>query len=509
MKVGIMFANVAFFGTPEGAVALANAAEESGVESLWTVEHVVVPEGYESPYPYSPSGKMPGGETAPIPDPLAWISYMAALTTTVRLATGILILPQRNPVILAKECATIDVLSQGRLELGIGIGWLEEEFDAIGVPFAERMARTDEYVEALRALWSQDESFSGTFTSFSKARSNPKPVQEGGIPIVVGGHTKASARRAGRLGDGYFPARADNLAELIDEVRRPRRTRDATPTRSRSQPAGFRTSISPRGSRIWACRGSSCRRQRSHRTTSDEHSGNSQRTSSRRSASAPDARSAPLTRRRSLRDELQGVIGVRRDDLFHVVAVIRGEPHGHADPRRADDRRCEERVVAVESMQTNAALDHVHDHLDGSVADLDDLFGEVGRQRMELVVRDRREHRQLGMHTDVRNDDGAELVGRLGPRVEECVAEPIVVLAMPDEDQIVEDPLLRCDVRVDRARLDPAGLGDLTDGRPVVAALGEAPKRLFVDPAKRAVGCRADRDDREVGGRVGGGDLGS
>jgi probable F420-dependent oxidoreductase len=138
----------------------------------------------------------------------------------VRLATGILILPQRNPVVLAKECATIDVLSNGRLTLGIGIGWLKEEFDAIGVPFEERTGRTDEYVEALRALWSQDETHSGDFATFKDARSYPKPVQDGGVPIVVGGHTKGAARRAGRLGDGFFPARADGLADLIDEMRR-------------------------------------------------------------------------------------------------------------------------------------------------------------------------------------------------------------------------------------------------------------------------------------------------
>lgn len=215
-----MFANVMFFGTPAGAKALAKAAEDSGVESLWTVEHVVVPAGYESPYPYSPSGKMPGGETAPIPDPLAWISFMAALTTTVRLATGILILPQRNPVVLAKECATIDVLSGGRLTLGVGIGWLAEEFEAIGVPFDERVQRTEEHIEAMRALWSEDETFSGAHTSFSQARSFPKPVQDGGVPIVVGGHTKAAARRAGRLGNGFFPARAEDLSALIDECRR-------------------------------------------------------------------------------------------------------------------------------------------------------------------------------------------------------------------------------------------------------------------------------------------------
>ena len=220
MKVGIMFANVLFWGTRDGATKLAKACEDNGIESVWTVEHVVVPAGYESAYPYSSSGKMPGDETAPIPDPLAWLAFMAAHTTTVRLATGVLILPQRNPVILAKECATIDVLSDGRLELGVGIGWLEEEFNVIGVPFDERMARTDEYIEALRALWSDDETFDGRFTAFKQARSNPKPVQSGGIPIVVGGHTKASARRAGRVGNGYFPARADNMAELIDEVRR-------------------------------------------------------------------------------------------------------------------------------------------------------------------------------------------------------------------------------------------------------------------------------------------------
>jgi probable F420-dependent oxidoreductase len=219
MKVGIMFANVAFFGTPEGAEKLAQAAENAGVESLWTVEHVVVPAGYESPYPYSPTGKMPGDETAPIPDPLAWIAFMAAITKTVRLATGILILPQRNPVVLAKEAATIDVLSKGRLTLGVGIGWLAEEFAAIGVPFEERVDRTEENIRALRALWSDDETYDGPYSTFTKARSYPKPVQEGGVPIVVGGHTKAAARRAGRLGNGFFPGRGDT-AELIDECRR-------------------------------------------------------------------------------------------------------------------------------------------------------------------------------------------------------------------------------------------------------------------------------------------------
>lgn len=218
MKVGTMFSNVMFFGTPDGAAKLARAAENNGIESLWAVEHVVVPQGYASQYPYSADGRMPGDETASIPDPLAWISYMAALTSTVRLCTGILILPQRNPVVLAKECSTIDVLSGGRFSLGVGIGWLKEEFDAIGVPFDERAARAEEYIEALRALWSTDETFHGRFADFTQARSYPKP-QQGSIPIVVGGHAKAAARRAGRLGDGFFPGK-NVTADLIEECRR-------------------------------------------------------------------------------------------------------------------------------------------------------------------------------------------------------------------------------------------------------------------------------------------------
>jgi alkanesulfonate monooxygenase SsuD/methylene tetrahydromethanopterin reductase-like flavin-dependent oxidoreductase (luciferase family) len=122
-----MFANAGPFSKPENAVGIAQLAEELGFESIWTVEHVVVPSGYQSPYPYSPDGKMPGGEHVPIPDPLIWLAYVGAATTTIRLATGILILPQRNPLILAKEVATLDRLTGGRVELGVGVGWLEEE----------------------------------------------------------------------------------------------------------------------------------------------------------------------------------------------------------------------------------------------------------------------------------------------------------------------------------------------------------------------------------------------
>src|SRR6476620_8322539 len=177
MEFGIVFANTGARTQPDDAVAMAQAAEEAGFDSLWTVEHVVVPAGYESSYPYSKSGRMPGTEDAPIPDPLIWLTYVAAATSTIRLATGILILPQRNPVVLAKETATLDQLSGGRLLLGIGVGWLKEEFDAIGVPFAERGARTDEAVTALRALWTQDAAtHHGRFSDFTDCVLRPHPV---------------------------------------------------------------------------------------------------------------------------------------------------------------------------------------------------------------------------------------------------------------------------------------------------------------------------------------------
>jgi probable F420-dependent oxidoreductase len=216
-----MFANVGPMAFAEGAAGIAQAAEAGGFESLWTVEHTVVPSGYESAYPYSKSGKMPGGEDFDIPDPLIWLTYVAAHTSTIRLGTGILILPQRNPVVLAKEIATLDRLSGGRVELGIGVGWLQEEFDAIGVPFDERGKRADDHVAAMRALWTQDKAtYQSDYISFTDAISRPQPTQNP-VPITIGGHSKIAARRAGRLGNGFFPGRGDHeeLAELFDIAR--------------------------------------------------------------------------------------------------------------------------------------------------------------------------------------------------------------------------------------------------------------------------------------------------
>ncbi len=221
MKFGLMFANTGPFATAQGVVDIATNAERVGFESVWTVEHVIWPEAYSSQYPYSPTGKMPGDSSSPIPDPLIWLSFAAAHTSTIRLATGILIVPQRNPLVLAKTVASLDLLSGGRLDLGIGVGWLEEEFDALKVPFADRGRRTDDYVAAMQALWAADDvTYDGEFAGFQNVTSNPKPVG-GTVPIVVGGHSKAAARRAGRLGDGFFPGRGsvEELAELIDVTR--------------------------------------------------------------------------------------------------------------------------------------------------------------------------------------------------------------------------------------------------------------------------------------------------
>ena len=154
MKFGLMYANAGPFAFPEMLTHLATTAERCGVESLWVVEHVVIPVGYESTYPYDPSGKIPAPEQVPMPDPLIALAYAAGITSTIKLATGILILPQRNPLYLAKEVASLDVLSHGRMILGIGIGWLKEEFDALKTPdFERRGAVTDEWLAIFKQLW--------------------------------------------------------------------------------------------------------------------------------------------------------------------------------------------------------------------------------------------------------------------------------------------------------------------------------------------------------------------
>src|SRR3954465_1554387 len=162
---------------------------------------------------------MPVPPEWPSPDPLAWLSYVAGITSSIRLVTGMLVLPQRNPVVLAKETATIDFLSGGRLSLGVGLGWFREEFTAVGVSFEDRVARFEESVEVLRMLWSGGGSYKGRYHRLRDVRCHPRPARPGGIPIIMGGHSVAAARRAGRLADGFCPAVADP-APLFAECRR-------------------------------------------------------------------------------------------------------------------------------------------------------------------------------------------------------------------------------------------------------------------------------------------------
>ncbi|MFD0366070.1 LLM class F420-dependent oxidoreductase [Nocardia sp. GCM10030253] len=221
MKFGILFANTGQMGEPTVATKFARVAEGLGFESLWASQHVVIPSGYTSPCPYTQTGRMPGGDEMSIPDPLVWLGYIAAATDTIRLATGAVIVPLLNPVVLAKQLATLDYLSGGRLEFGIGIGWMKEEFEAIGVPFEDRGARADEYISAIRALWTHPvASHHGKYINFDNCILRPLPAQKS-IPIHIGGNSVASARRAGSYGDGFLPMTRDvsALKSLLTEMR--------------------------------------------------------------------------------------------------------------------------------------------------------------------------------------------------------------------------------------------------------------------------------------------------
>jgi probable F420-dependent oxidoreductase len=220
MRFGLAFA--ASVGIDGGtAMEVCRRAEDAGFESVWGGEHVILPSSIESRYPYTVDGKIPATPDTPIPDPLIWLAFAAAAAPTLRLGTCILIVPQRNPLVLAKELATLDQLSNGRVELGLGVGWLREEFDALGVPWERRGARNDEYIEAMRTLWSGPEvEFHGEFVDFDRVTCSPRPVQAR-IPILVGGDTDAAIDRAVRIADGYFPGEGDvdRLAALITRVR--------------------------------------------------------------------------------------------------------------------------------------------------------------------------------------------------------------------------------------------------------------------------------------------------
>jgi probable F420-dependent oxidoreductase len=197
VKWGLFGINFGPCADPETAARVARCAEAAGFDSVWTGEHVVLPDPQVPPSPVPPE--------TPMLDPAVALSFLAGQTTTLRLATGIVILPQRNPLVLAKELASVDVVSGGRLVFGLGAGYLRAEFQALGAPFGDRGARTNEAIEVMRALWTQEKpAFQGRFWSFSGVAAMPRPVQKPHPPIVVGGESPAALRRAAAQGDGWY-----------------------------------------------------------------------------------------------------------------------------------------------------------------------------------------------------------------------------------------------------------------------------------------------------------------
>src|ERR1700760_1863331 len=219
MRLGLHALGIGSGATRAVIDAVAAAAEQSGFATLWSGEHVVMVDRSASRYPYSDDGQIAVPAAADWIDPLIGLSFAAAATSTIGIATGVLLLPEHNPVLIAKQAATLDTLSGGRFTLGVGIGWSREEFDALGVPFPRRAARTAEYVAAMRALWRDDvASFDGEFVHFDAVRVNPKPVADSGIPIVLGGNSDAALRRVAEYGDGWYGFNLDGVRDVAERV---------------------------------------------------------------------------------------------------------------------------------------------------------------------------------------------------------------------------------------------------------------------------------------------------
>jgi probable F420-dependent oxidoreductase len=214
MKFGLFGINTGPCANPASAAAVARAAEAAGFESLWTGEHIVLPD------PQVPPSPVPAD--TPFIDSAVALAYVAAHTRTVRLGTGIIILPQRNPVVLAKELASVDVLSNGRLTFGIGIGYLKPEFAAIGAPFDHKGPRSEEYLAAMIALWTMEKpEYHGRFVSFGGINAMPRPTQKPHPEIVFGGHTKEAFSRAARLARGWYGFALDleSARQCVEGVR--------------------------------------------------------------------------------------------------------------------------------------------------------------------------------------------------------------------------------------------------------------------------------------------------
>tara|TARA_Y100000385_G_scaffold118951_1_gene123805 strand:- start:1124 stop:1981 length:858 start_codon:yes stop_codon:yes gene_type:complete len=204
--------------SPEYIAAAAAMVEKLGYDSFWVPEHVLFFPEYESKYPYSEDGRIQGDPRSLL-DPLTALTYVAANTSKIRLGTGICLVPQRNPVYTAKQVADLDYLSGGRVDFGIGIGWLKEEFNALGVPWTDRAGRTEECIGVMKTLWCDElSSFQGKYFSFEAAYQNPKPVQRPHPPLIFGGESRAALKRVATLGQGWFTFNVtpESLAQGID-----------------------------------------------------------------------------------------------------------------------------------------------------------------------------------------------------------------------------------------------------------------------------------------------------
>jgi probable F420-dependent oxidoreductase len=205
MDVGLFVPLGSGNATPEVVRAVGREAEDRGFESVWVAEHVVLFDDYDSVYPYDPSGRFPTGGDAGLLEPFTALTYLAAVTDRIRLGTGICLVPQRNPVYTAKAVTDLDSLSGGRVDFGVGVGWLREEFEALGAPFERRGRRADEYLAAMHSLWCDEVSeFHGELYDLRPCRLYPKPVQRPHPPVHVGGESDAALRRVARLGQGWF-----------------------------------------------------------------------------------------------------------------------------------------------------------------------------------------------------------------------------------------------------------------------------------------------------------------
>jgi len=212
---------------PDFIVGYSQLVESLGFESLWTIDHALMCVEYDSMYPYKTTGRTPIPADANMPDPLILMMLIASATERIRIGTSMLILPQRHPIALAKEIATLDQYSKGRVTLGVGVGWVEEEVEIMQQNFRDRGRRADEWIEILRALWAEGVSeYEGQYFQFKGVVSSPKPAQSGGIPLMIGGHSEAAARRAGRYGDEFYPhwstrgPDAEALANLTSVIAR-------------------------------------------------------------------------------------------------------------------------------------------------------------------------------------------------------------------------------------------------------------------------------------------------